>query len=169
MAYPLRYRLRTLVTLFAVLSVVLAVIGRWVAKAEGQRFAARVLEKKGFGVIYDYPEYEERDGCFVYSSVPKPSPWIKVLGPNLFHEVMCIGHDDESALANEDLAMVARFPRLQSAILSGPGITDDGLRHLQELAELDNLTLYDTSVTPVGVARLRQLLPKCQIALVELP
>ena len=158
MAYSLRYRLRTLVTLFAVLSLVLAVIGRWVAKAERQRFAVGVLQEKGVGVLYDYAEYEEGDGYFGYRSVPKPPQWISALGPNLFHDVMCIGHDDESALANEDLALVARFPRLRSAILSGPGITDDGLPHLQQLAELDNLTLYDTSVTPGGVARLQQFL-----------
>ena len=45
-----------------------------------------------------------------------------------------------------------------------PGITDAGLVHLEGLSNLKNLHLIKTGVTPVGVSKLQQKLPKTKIA-----
>ena len=43
-------------------------------------------------------------------------------------------------------------------------ITDEGLQHLANLHELEQLILIGTKVTPAGVARLQQKLPRTKIS-----
>jgi hypothetical protein len=54
--------------------------------------------------------------------------------------------------------------RLRSLRLSGPSVTDAGLRSLERMTGLQSLTLEDCPlITAEGVARLQKALPKCEI------
>lgn len=52
---------------------------------------------------------------------------------------------------------------LQGLNLANNQVTDAGLVHLQGFTSLERLNLYKTQVTDAGVAKLRQVLPSCQI------
>jgi len=52
---------------------------------------------------------------------------------------------------------------LQELWLPSTPVTDAGLDHLHGLAGLQYLQLGDTQVTDAGVAKLRKVLPKCEI------
>ena len=47
--------------------------------------------------------------------------------------------------------------------ISGTQITDFGLEHLKGLTQLHSVDLSNTGVTDDGVKRLQQMLPKCNI------
>ena len=53
---------------------------------------------------------------------------------------------------------------LRQLYLSGLGITDVGLEHLQSLTQLTHLHLFDTGVTPTGEPALRSELPMLAIS-----
>jgi hypothetical protein len=53
--------------------------------------------------------------------------------------------------------------RLERLTLNRTFVTDTGLTHLRSLNELRQLELIETQVTPAGIAKLKQALPKCQI------
>ena len=52
---------------------------------------------------------------------------------------------------------------LESLDISGTGITDKGLEYLTGLTNLMTLHIYDTTVTPAGVAKVQEALPNCEI------
>ena len=64
---------------------------------------------------------------------------------------------------DEDLAMCAKLPHLRKVEAWGSAVTDAGLRHWEELTQLEALYLVDTSVTDAGVAKLKQALPRAQV------
>jgi hypothetical protein len=53
--------------------------------------------------------------------------------------------------------------QLDSLRLDGTPITDAGLEHLKQLAQLRTLWLNYTHATLAGVTKLRQALPDCKI------
>lgn len=70
----------------------------------------------------------------------------------------------ESGVKDEDLAVLAEMQQLIQLELSGNReVTDHGLASLESMSTLRVLGLYGTSVTPAGVARLRAVLPECDV------
>src|SRR5882762_7829782 len=55
------------------------------------------------------------------------------------------------AATDEDLRLLAAVPDLQKLTLWGPGITDAGLEQLAQLTNLTNLSLDNTAVTDAGL------------------
>lgn len=68
-----------------------------------------------------------------------------------------------SNLTNQGLASLKGMKELQVLNLYGTPIGDEGLKHLETLTGLKNLTLKRTAVTAAGVSALRKVLPNCSI------
>ena len=69
-----------------------------------------------------------------------------------------------TVLGDTGPAHLADLPNLELLYLQDPQITDEGLRHLEKLSDLKQLHLsYGPEVTPAGVERLKQALPRTQV------
>lgn len=68
-------------------------------------------------------------------------------------------------MTNEDLAVFANYPEIQILSLVATSVTDDGLKHLENLRNLQCLALRQTLVTERGVNDLRRLLPNASITM----
>ncbi len=67
-------------------------------------------------------------------------------------------------ITDAGLAHLARLTRLTDLDLTGcPAVTDAGLAHLHGLPALVNLRIYDSQITPTGIAALRQAVPTLKI------
>ena len=64
---------------------------------------------------------------------------------------------------DDGLKNIAHLTDLETLILSQTKITDKGLKHLENLSNLRKLRVEKTRVTSAGVARLKSVLPECQI------
>lgn len=65
--------------------------------------------------------------------------------------------------SDADLVQLAAQTRLEWLVLSHSQITDGGLRALERESDLIRVDLTRTRVTPAGVARLKQSLPRCEV------
>ncbi|MEP6619742.1 MAG: hypothetical protein ABJE47_10510 [bacterium] len=75
--------------------------------------------------------------------------------PNAGH-ITALDLGNSKALTDEGLRHLARLPQLQHLDLSGTAITDRGLEVLQELSELQTIALTMTHVTDAGVRHLER-------------
>jgi len=66
-------------------------------------------------------------------------------------------------LADKDLEVISRLPRIQRLNLDGNDITDAGALRLRRMKSLKLLTLGSTQVTPAGIAGLRAELAGCEV------
>ncbi len=66
-------------------------------------------------------------------------------------------------VADDDLATVALFSRLQRLLLGATRVTDAGMRHLVGLKELEYLSLHGTEVSEQRRHQLRLLLSNCRV------
>ena len=66
-------------------------------------------------------------------------------------------------VTNDTLKHVAGLRQLQSLSLWHTKVTDAGLEHLENLTGLQMLRLHATDITGEGVKQLQQVLPKCGI------
>ena len=57
--------------------------------------------------------------------------------------------------SDDDLKLVARLKRLETVTLYGPGITSDGMIHLQQMPHLKTLLLAVTNVDGNGISQLQ--------------
>ena len=72
--------------------------------------------------------------------------------------------EEESAAALKELgARTIRFNRMFHVDLGGPKVTDAGLVHLKELANLQYLFLGEAKITDSGIVELQKTLPNCEI------
>jgi hypothetical protein len=65
---------------------------------------------------------------------------------------------------DDDLALLEPFVELRMLHISGPAITDAGLKHLKGLKNLRWVFLKDTRVTAKGIADLKRALPCVEIS-----
>ena len=77
---------------------------------------------------------------------------------------LLIGDDrDESTISNAALKHIGEMKSLHLLSIHSASVTDEGLVHLENLAQLKEVTLASTKVRPEGVKRLQQALPNCKI------
>jgi len=60
--------------------------------------------------------------------------------------------NSENPITNDDLRLLAHFPELKALGVSGPQLSDDGLVHFEKLTSLEKIGLYNTQITPSGLA-----------------
>lgn len=63
----------------------------------------------------------------------------------------------QTAVQNDDLAMLSKLPKLRNVFLGKTAISDAGLEHLGKLVELVTLSLNSTQVTDEGLKSLGKL------------
>jgi hypothetical protein len=66
-------------------------------------------------------------------------------------------------ITNDSLRHLSRVQGLETVTIENSDIDDDGLVHLQSARKLRRLSLYRGRVTEQGIARLRELLPDCDM------
>src|SRR5436305_1175102 len=68
-----------------------------------------------------------------------------------------LGHQQAKQTSNEDLAIIKKYPLISALTLRGCQITDAGLVHLKDMANLEYLTLADMPITNAGLVHLEGL------------
>jgi Leucine-rich repeat (LRR) protein len=175
----MRYRLRTLLIVVAVICVWLALRLNAVRR---QQAAVAAIQRLGGTVYYAHQITEDRLGRLVAEpDKPPPFPtWLRPMAEPLFPPAVAsvslrdtpttnrdleilrfLPHVQRLDLANtavtdDGLAIVGRLRELESLSVRGPAISDRGVEHLKNL-RLTHLSLWKTSVTDVGVRHLRRM------------
>ena len=151
----LRFSLRSMMLLVVVIAVPMA----WkVNRARNQRVVVAELRKLSAGIIYDY---QIVNGIYD-PNLPQPGPkWLTdFLGKEYFIEVHHIAVDGPQ-VNDETIALISKLPGVVSVALvdrtSGAGITDDGMAHFAEMANLEILVLRSDRITGTGLMHLSGL------------
>jgi hypothetical protein len=160
------------------LIMALAWVGAIAARAHRQRVAvAAIREQKGvvtYDYLYDYhqslgrdhPEFKKIER--ILDRFPQPEidsdgrAWLRgLVGADFLHDVLRINlayFYDESGQHNNNpgsldgiLTYLGTFPRLRVLLLHRQMATDDALRAISGLKELEKIYLWDARVTDAGV------------------
>jgi Leucine-rich repeat (LRR) protein len=157
-----RYSLRTLLLM---MTAACLFSGYWLNSAIHQRNAVRRFYEltaqrpaslQGDHVTTMGYRYQGRDDYYEPIIPWWAQPLKMVLGEEAFGEitgVQLLG----SPATDEDLRFLASMPELERINLSGTKITDAGLIHLQNCPRLTFVSLEDTAVTDQGLAQLLAL------------
>lgn len=73
---------------------------------------------------------------------------------NSFH--FSLKWEDSLSYINE-LFNLNQFPNLKSASFSGSNLNDEGLTHISNCSEIENLNLQETEITNEGIKYLKKL------------
>lgn len=138
-----------------------------VNKARKQREAVEAVKNYGGWVHYDY---EFVNGKLTPGQTPWAPGWLRrPLGDELFQDVTQVSlvYDDSTgkrfdiknhAPADDVLARLRGLTKLKTLLLKGSQATDEGLRSIGTLANLEELFIWDgENVTDAGVAHLKNL------------
>ncbi len=167
----LQFSLRSLLVVMLVLPMVLGVYLRYRARSQRQWRLVNELKEAG-GIVNVWPsdqgELAEKQGRLL--------EWQMWLGIDLPQELKSfytypLGGDDAVPLANlaefpqlemirlndkttkdEDLAILAKLPRLRFLLVDSDRITDEGIASLKECTSLQEVALYGKRVSGRGVA-----------------
>ena len=71
---------------------------------------------------------------------------------------------DNSQITDEGLKELAKLQQLEELYMYRTQITDAGLKELARLQKLESLSVIGTKVTKAGVAELKKALPNCLIS-----
>ena len=151
----LRFSLRSMLLLVLVIAIPL---GWKVNRSRNQRIVVAELRKLNARIIYDY---QIVNGIYV-PNLPQPGPkWLTdLLGKEYFIEVYHVAVDGPQ-VNDKTIVLISKLPGVVSVALvgrtSGAGITDDGMAHLAEMANLENLALRSNRITGTGLMHLRWL------------
>ncbi|WP_218933035.1 leucine-rich repeat domain-containing protein [Roseimaritima multifibrata] len=148
----LRFSMRSLLFVVTVVSVWLAVVS---SRARSQKQAIDRVKQLGGFVSYDYTldtNMNWRKG----PNLPAPVWLIDLTGEDYVRTVWIVNFDDKSDPSDDDLEVVERFDALkQLTLMNRKKITDEGLRHVSGLTELEVLALNGTNVSGEGLSHLR--------------
>lgn len=148
----LRCSIRSLLLVVTVVSVWLAVVS---SRARSQKQAIDRVKQLGGFLGFDY----KLDANMKWRKDPKlPAPvWlIDLIGEDYVRSVWIVNFDDGSDPTDDDLEVVERFDTLkQLTLMNRKKITDEGLRHVSGLTELEVLALNGTNVSGEGLSHLR--------------
>jgi hypothetical protein len=145
-----------------------AIVLGWQAnKIQDQARAVDAVQKYGGWVHYDY---EFVNGTLASGRAPWAPVWLRrVLGEELFRNVRQVSlvYDNSTGKrfdnpniqpCDELLRKLAKLPGLQELLLHGTQVTDEGLRHIGRMTDLEKLFIWDArSVTDAGIKHLSDL------------
>jgi hypothetical protein len=162
---PLRFTLRALLVLVAVLAIPLAA---WVNEAHRQRRAVDVIQRLGGRVAYGHQIDSKRRP--VNAKPPGPDWLRRILWDEYFVTVVGVTlYGDQAVDVNLELVRQLKDLQLLAAwasqtdpsrkVLLGPtpgaGITDNGLARLTVLTDLRHISLADNEITDAGLEHLK--------------
>ena len=98
----------------------------------------------------------EKAGGHVAYGKPQGPAWLRRLaGDKWFEHIESVTFG--SSATDDDLKHLEGLGQLQQLLLVGTKCTDRGLEHLKELAQLRDLSLEDTRITDAGLEHLQGL------------
>ena len=152
------WRFQFSIRLLLVLVVVVALPCSWLAvemkKAREQRAAVRAIEGAGGSVSYDW------QGIYLGMLIPKQEPrsprWLRtLLGDDFWEDVIFV--EVRELRTDTLLSQLEELPQLQFLSLRNGKITGAGLENLKGLRQLRTLDLTANQLTDVGLDRIREL------------
>src|SRR5262245_27543001 len=162
-----RFRLRTLLVVVTLVSIWL---GYHVHRTNVQKQSVAAIRQYGGWVRYDF---QFPSGDYSYSGFDAkarsivPLWLIDRLGIDFFHDVVQVNlnysddsgkREDNKNGSDQALQYLDGLPQLRTLLLSGTQASDDGMRHLAGLKNLEYLFMWDVvNITDAGVAYLRGL------------
>ena len=116
-----------------------------------------VADLKALGAEVAFDHNVSTDRMFNNTTPPPPrGPAILrwAFGENAFSDVewVCFLDPAKSKMCDEQLHLLKDLPRLTTVSLSGPGITDRGIKVLSELPAVVDVALVDTTVSADGLS-----------------
>jgi hypothetical protein len=159
-------RISIRVMMLIVLSIA-ALLAWRVNRARQQKDAVLAVERHGGWVHYDY---EFVNGKLTKGRSPWAPRWLRrILGDEYFQNVeqVSLVYDDSTGTrfdnsnveaADALLKRLSKLPGLKELCLQETQATDEGLKHIGKMTELERLFIWDgVSVTDAGVAHLAGL------------
>ena len=163
----LRFRLRTLLIAFTIVSIWLAL---HVTSTRRQQDAVNAIREYGGWVRYDfqYPSGQFSSNDFDSKAKSWVPQWaLNRLGVDFFHGItfVSLNYSDDSGkrvengnLTDDALQHLPKLPNLRVLLLSDTQATDSSMLHLAALSKLEYLYMWDVSnVSDEGVHNLVEL------------
>jgi hypothetical protein len=172
----LRFSLRTL---FVIVTVACIALGIVLHRVRARREALRAIDELGGGysIVIDGPEWLRsiiNDDKYFYdisriSFRNRPErPFTDDDLASVIDSINVFRRPKEMDLAETDvtddgLRLLSRIRNVESVYLYCNPITDAGLANLEPLRSLKTLDLFETNVTEEGVARFKRSVPGCTV------
>lgn len=147
-------------TFLAGLTVFTFWLGFQANSARQQRIAVAALEHAGVKVTYDF-QFDAKTGGIPDAKPPYPQTLIRTLGIDFFAKVIAI--ECHEGNLNEVVIHCAKLKDVTNCFLGGSTLSDNGLRHVAEMPNLERLGLEHTQVSDEGLQSLLNL-PKLEVA-----
>jgi Leucine rich repeat len=165
---PIRQWARITIRVLMLLVVTVAVpLGWQVNRAHEQREAVEAVQRYGGWAHFDH---EFVNGALIPGRTPRGPRWLRtLLGDEYFRKVRFVNLDFEGSTGkvvhnpNVDacddlLKKISGLPGLKTLRMKKTQATDEGLRHIGKMSELEELYIRDSrSVTDAGVSHLAHL------------
>jgi hypothetical protein len=176
----LRFTLRSVLLIFVLVSVVMAIVGARFDHLRRQQVAVKVFGKIGVMVSYS-GNAGEIEGVYF-------NPRIRGTVSSLLYEaeldfrhniddrIMLQYRDDlwalrdargfyfeKTSIGDETVRLLTELPSVVCLDLTGTKITNASIADLKRLDELEYLSVRDTLLSQEAIAQLRKNLPECNI------
>lgn len=143
----LQFRLRTLLALIVLSSLLMAWWHRYLESYREQQQAVAAISKYARHIAY----------------APGQPAWMRYFADeDVFRDVVHLSFQSQRRFTNSDMFHLAKMPRLVRVSFQHTSITDDGVQHLSKLHQLDTISFESTAITDNGLKYLRAL-PKLRM------
>ena len=164
----LQYRMRTLLILIAVLSVVFAIFGvRWNSARRQKAAIVKIVAKRGY---VSYPHDKLKKWADDPPILPAPQFSIDWLGIDFFANVSEVDfpNNPPTTFADEDVQYLLDLRGLEWVGLDGTDVTDDGLKKLARISTLTSMTASPL-MTAQGLEEFRRSRPDVRLSALLFP
>jgi len=155
-----QFGLRSLLAFCLAASIAACWLAAEIRSARRQQVAVEWLNNAdGWIVYYDW-QFDQNSTTLsvLYKSAPPRSSWLlNVLGIDFLSAVTRVDFDDlhsQKRVTDDGIKHLENLPLLRRLDLDATGVTDDSLEHLEGLTELRELDLNFTSATDAGLKHL---------------
>ena len=155
-----QFSLRTLLIFTLICAVASAWLTHRVERKRKEREAVESIFEDNGAVVYDYDYRIAASSKEIPSARPSGPIWLRnVLGDNFFSEVTGVWfslHESGPKLGSDaGLEHINELTQLQMLTLSGTKITDAGLVHIKDLSKLTSLDLRECGITDAGLEHIK--------------
>jgi hypothetical protein len=147
----LGFGLRTLFVIFLVFAGLFAWIGDDVIRSRVQRPVIARIEADGGDVYFDYQV--KPSGIHPETAPPGSWPVRSLFGDDIYATATSVFFYNVQP-SDKVVKSLEGLPGLRDVAINGPGITDACVEDLLQIRRLRGLNLFDTSISPDGMAKL---------------